>query len=305
MSVTSSRLSLGIALALLSALFFALVGPSSSYALGDGASPLSMTVGRFLIGAALTGGYMILTGQDFRIQKTQFPRLLFATAMLFLLTLAFLSAFEFIPVSLGVVIFYLYPLLVAVMESLFARKLPPLSQALLLLLAFAGVGIAVGSNLDLGNLSVDGTVVKGALWSAAAAVGLASYFLVVKPLGDVIPLAKLIFYVNALCLVLVIPYQLLTGSPVELPSTGFGISALSAIGIFYLFAGLIQVHVLKFMPASNAAMIYNAEPVFAVGLSIVVLGETPGEIQLLGSALVLIALVAFCLLNLRQNSATS
>lgn len=279
------RARLGIILAAAAGLMLAVNDVSVPFSYQRGFSPPTVVLARF--------GFLILTVILLMALLRLKPVLphartghaLGSGAMTGMATLGLLGSFAFIPVSLGVVILYTFPMLTTLLECLHARRLPGLIEILCLVVAFAGVGISVGLN----DVALDP---KGILLA-----GLASLCYAVSIFWNSIRLREadstvVSFYMAISGIVTVALYVLATGSFVVTPEPGLGPwLPLLVTCFFFSVAFVLMFRAVTYAGGSATAMVLNLEPVFVIGLAALLLGEDLTVPRVLGGALVIGAVV--------------
>jgi drug/metabolite transporter (DMT)-like permease len=198
--------------------------------------------------------------------------------------LSLLVSFAYIPISLAIVILYTFPILTALLESARARKLPSASEVLCLVTALAGIGIAIG--LDQMSLSAVGI----ALATLSAIAYSISIFWNSTRLRNT-DATLVTFYMAVAGVAASALYVAATGT-LALPQSGPGAwfpLAITCVLFTVAFLGMFKA--VEFAGGAPTAMVLNLEPVFAIILAIPILGETLTLPRLLGSALVIGAVV--------------
>lgn len=262
---------------------FAFVTTFARLAYDEGASPGALILLRFSGFVAVIGGALLLRRRDLRLPS----RALASTGWIALLTLVmsvgYLSSVAFIPVGLAAVILYTFPLMVGVLSSLTGREPMTAVKAVALVVAFAGLALAIGptvSGLDLRGIGL-------VLAAAAASAVVFTYAGPVMERND--PLVLNVF-VNLWMFAATALYLLLAGG-VDWPATGAGYLAAAGATLCYitgyaaLFAGL------RFVAPVQSALMMNAEPPLSILAAALLLGERLTALQLVGVAIVLAALV--------------
>jgi drug/metabolite transporter (DMT)-like permease len=197
---------------------------------------------------------------------------------------AYLSSVAFLPVSVAVVIFYTFPILVVLAEPFVFRERFGLSRLALAAIAFAGIALVVGP--DAGSLDW-----RGIALASLASLGAAVQFFAARRCAGVPAIAKL-FWINVIVAPVVVAIVLGMGGfpPVALAGEA-PFAFLVAIGAFF-FGFVFQFAALSRISASAAALAFCLEPVAAAGFAALVLGERMAGLQYLGVALVLGAVAA-------------
>ena len=251
---------------------------------GTGGSPLTLVLGRFV-------GFSLLAFIWFRVngRSLVFPagRRLSAYGIGFFYAIgsgSLLAGFAYLPVSLVILIFYTYPLLIAVFQAALDRRPPSLIEVICLLLAFLGLYLA----LDVTFADLHPT---GLMFSVAAAITMAVAFVWSgRSMADVD--ADLLTFHMAICGIGVGVGLSLTVGSLDFPHTDpvawwtvTGFVAAFTAAFFGMFYGI------RAIGSVRTGMLMNLEPVGTIILSIAVLGEVMGPQQLAGAALVIAAVV--------------
>jgi drug/metabolite transporter (DMT)-like permease len=205
---------------------------------------------------------------------------------------AYLSSVAFLPVSVAVVIFYTFPILVVLAEPFVMGGRFGLARLALAAIAFCGVAMVVGP--DAGRVDWRGVALAG-----AASLGAAVQFFAARRCAEVPPVAKL-FWVNLIVSPVVLCVVQLTGGFAPLSAIGQAPIAF-AVAVGGFFVGIIlQFAALSRTSASAAALAFCLEPVAAAGFAALMLGERMSGLQYVGVALVLGAVAA----NVRREAGT-
>jgi drug/metabolite transporter (DMT)-like permease len=290
---------IGAGLIALAAVCFATLGPLTRFAAGAGVDPLPLVTWRAAIGAlvvALVTAVRVGAGQPAAVRLGAIPirerRVMlvgiFAGA---LVNLGVFLAFARISIALSLLIFYLYPTLVAVVSAArygepFDRlRVAALAASLIgLVLVFAGAG-------DLGAIDPVGVGL-----AFLAALGQMFFVLAARHGFATIPsgqVATITMGGGALV------YLAIAGLAGALPSIGQPLAGGSALAIA-VFAGTVGAGVptlafvmgIRRLGPPRAAVLATLEPVVAVVLAALLLAEVPTAIQVLGGALVIAGGVA-------------
>ena len=290
-----SRIGFGLVLALVAANVFGFVTPLARYSYEFGANPVTAALFRVAFGAIGATIMMVILRRSLRIPKAGILPTLGVTVTLAAAALCYLSAVAFIPVSLGVLIFYTYPLMIAAFTTLFQRAPLGALRAIAFVVAFAGLAIAFGPSFDV----IDGL---GVLLAFAAAVFLAALFIFSAQALRHVGITTITFYSNVGAIPIIVGGVFLLGG-LALPTADagwiglVGSSLCYAVGIFLHFAAI------GFAGPARTAMIFNLEPIVAVILAATLLGESLTPVQYAGGALVIGALVLATLAERRDSQA--
>ena len=200
---------------------------------------------------------------------------------------ALLSAFDRMPVSLSILVFYLFPFMVGLLAA--ALRIEPLRpvMAIGLAAAFAGLYLA----LDTG----------GELHPVGVALALASALAISC---NILVSAKLMRHGMA---PVAVAFWMVLGSSVlyggslaasggfRWPDATAGWAALAGTVVFICAAFVMFYGALNFLRESRTALAMNLEPVFTIVMAVALFGEAFGATQWLGAALVVLAIFGVAL----------
>ncbi len=279
----------GVLFALATACGLGAITTQAKLVYADGGNALTLMLTRFVV-STLVFGLLLLAR---RRSPAVAPRDRWPLAALGFIwsgaTICYLLSVETLSVSLAVLVFYTYPLLV-LGYSLARRELPP-SAGLIALFAgaFSGLYLALsGGELRLAP--------AGIAFAVAASAGAAFTFVCGARVAPRISPLLMTFWINAAGLLLILPLMV---DRVALPVGAGGLIALLAATGFYIVAILSQFAALARLPAARAAFLLNLEPVVSILLARLLLAEVLDPLQWSGVVLVISAV----LLSLRFRPA--
>ena len=282
-TISHRRARVGITVALAAAAGFALANTSASVAYQGGSNPLTLAATRFLVPTAALIVWLRVSGVSLVLPK----RDAFAAAALgvvtALYTWALLRSFGSIPFALAILIFYLFPLMAAVIVAGFGWEKFAWKTGVAILVALAGLALALdvrGGNLNIGGVAL----------AFCAAIGLAVVIVVSSRVfgkGDARPLT---LYMAAAASILLLLLCAVSGdfAPPQTASAWIGFLAASTLYGFAMIAFFIAVSMIG--PVRSSLLSY-ADAVISAGLGVVVLGQALTLIQIAGIALVIGALI--------------
>ena len=196
----------------------------------------------------------------------------------------YLSSVDHLPVPMAVVLFYMFPLFVIVLASRIEGRRISRVQMGVFVVAFAGLVTAVGPSLA-------GLSLKGMLFALGAAFACAYLFITASHVPNA-PLRNA-FWTQAFMGPLAFLFAWLQGGPVD-PSVAVGIAPFAvalAMGA-YALAYWLQLVAAQKISADRAGLLFLFEPVVAIAMAGLFLGEVLTTVQALGVALILVALAA-------------
>jgi drug/metabolite transporter (DMT)-like permease len=292
-----SNLPLGLTCALFAATLYAVATLSAALAYDAGSNPGTVIWLRFAFSTLTLGLLAATLRRRLRPARRDWPALFGIALGAFGTTNGYLTSVAFIPISLAVLIFYTFPLLVGIAEPLLERRPIGLRMLACSLLAFVGLALALGPSFE----SLDW---RGILLAAVASASGLIAFLSTRRLSaqaDSIASSAVTLAMCWLAMSLLLP---LTSAP-ALPDGSIGWLGLAAAALLFMIAYLLQLLALRLAPAGPVALIFNAEPALTVVLAWAILSQSLDPVQAVGVVLVVLALVAAALLRRRQPRAAT
>jgi len=270
------------------------LGPVAGVAYGEGVDPATFSALRAGIGAAILGT-LILAGRQPRVPLSRVPprqRAMLALAIVVngAMNLVLFFAFGAMAVGLVMVVFYTYPVLVAVMSAALGRERLTRVRIAALAVACAGLVLVLGSQLGPeAHATAAGIALAG-----IAATCHAVYLVAIRGGFDDVP------GVQATSLVLA--GGLVISGTAALVMHGAGVAgdwlgspaAWTAILCAATLGALPKVWILggvRLIGATRAAVALLTEPVVAVVVASLLLGQRLTAWELVGGAAILVAVV--------------
>lgn len=297
-SAGDSRGGLGAGLIVLAAVCFATLGPLTRFAEEAGVTSLTLVTWRAGLGAAVMVGFIgarWATGIARPVRLGSIPArdrrfMLAAIVANATLNLSVFIAFTRISIALALLVFYLYPAIVAVVSVVwFGERLDRL-RWLALGVSLAGLVLVLAGAGGVGEVDVLGVAL-------AFFGGLAQVFFVLAARHGFAhipgPQAAALTMSGACTLYLLGSAAIGNLGPLAAP-----VSSTAALWPV-LVAGVIGAGVptvayitgIRMLGPSRAAILATLEPVVGVGLAAWLLAEMPTVVQLLGGLLILVAAV--------------
>lgn len=262
----------------LSAICFGFNAIPTRIAAGAGVRGPDLAAARSALFFAGLVAYALATRASLRVPRGQRLTLLGFGVCGALIGVGYLSAVAFVPVGVAVMIFYTYPVLIALATPFVDGR--RLTGAALVAFALAAGGLALAVGTQASGLDWRGVALAG-LASVAATAQL--FFGARAPGGGGF---VTMFWAQAAMLPILLATMLAAG-----PASGAQWAAAAGpaalVGAFYLGAFLLQVVGMRSTSAAAAGVIYCLEPISAIAAAAVVLGERLSAAQYAGAALVL------------------
>lgn len=210
---------------------------------------------------------------------------------------AMLSALYFIPASLLILIFYLFPMMVATFSHFTGIHRITAVNLVALCGAFIGVAIALGVAPE--GLDWRG-IVLGVIAALAVAANIVGSGFVMRSMNPIV-----LTFVMAIAMLIVYVVANAARGEVVLPRDPAGWWPLTGTVLAYLVASIALYSAIHRLGPPRVAMVMNVEPIFTITLAGIILDEQLTTVQLLGAAIVVAAIFANAYFGLRARRAQS
>lgn len=240
---------------------------------------------RAVLAALLIGAYLLATRQriDFKAIGKELPLLLFSGMAMGINWILLFEAYKYTTVSVATLSYYFAPVIVtAVCPFLFREKLTG-KQVLCFTMSTVGLALVIG----ITNLGRGGNDLLGIAFGLGAAFFYATVILLNKFIKGVAGIHRT-FLQFLSAIVILIPYVAFSG--------GITLGTLNMTGwICLLIVGLVHTGItyclyfssLKELPGQQAAILSYIDPLVAIIIGVLVLGEPLTLPQLIGGGLIL------------------
>ncbi len=293
MKIRSNRSWSGYGLIVLSSLGFGVSTVTVAMAFRDGVDINTANAVRHTVAAGLLFVFMRIRGRSIRL----IPRQRFAAiglgVPLFMTGFGYLGAIQYIPVSMAVLIFYTFPLMVALISRIVEQNPITFIKIVAILIAFIGLALALG--VDRG-LVFDW---RGIAFALLGALGAALLITISNHALQKMDMEAMNLHAMSCAAILFVTFAVTKGGSMSPIAWGGGIKVFLAgciltIGYLAMFAGIARIGSVK------SAMLLNVEPLMTIGLAVGLLAEKLTPIQVLGAVLVTVAIF---LIALRRQGA--
>lgn len=238
---------------------------------------------RAVMAAVLVGGFLLITGREigFRGGRRELVLLLASGAAMGVNWILLFEAYKYTTVSVATLSYYFAPVIVTLACPVLFREKMTRRQIMCFVMSTAGLVLVIGAGNPGGGNAV------GVLFGLGAAMFYAAVILLNKFIRQAAGLQRTFWQFLSAILVL-IPYVACTG--------GVTLTSLNSTGwICLLTVGLIHTGVayclyfssLKELPGQTTAILSYIDPLVAVLVSVVVLGEGMTGMQIAGGILIL------------------
>ncbi len=271
----------GIGLAVLSSASFTVSTVATVWSYEGGGEPLAAITIRFAGAIVVLAGVLRLVGIPLWLPPRQRMLALGLGCLLSLQSYCLYNSFALIPVGLTFAIFYIYPMLVTLIAMATGQDRMTPAIGLALLAAFAGLALVF--NLDGQGMTLHGAgLALGAAvtWAAIAVIG-------ARLMRDQDPRPMTLHMQVAAGTIYLVVCVLKGG--VDLPATTKGWIGYAALPAFYALSTICFFAAISMIGSIRATLIMNLEPVFTIAAGFAILGQSLTRPQLLGAALVIVA----------------
>jgi drug/metabolite transporter (DMT)-like permease len=273
----------GIFLALVSAVFFAVANTLAGVAYQGGSNPFTLSATRFILPAILLFVVLKFGGKAVVLARRPAAIAALLGIVSVVYTFALLLAIELLPVSIAILIFYLFPILTAFILAAFGAARLTAKMLLSTFIVFFGLSLALA--VQFGELNV-----VGMLAGLVSAIG----FAVVCSVGNRLMYdqdSRLVtMYLSAAATVAMIAVSTFAGD-VRFPVTTAGWTGFLMSHVLYAAAIIGFYRSIAMVGAGAATFFVNLEPIVVVGAGYVLLGQMITLWQMVGVAIVIAALV--------------
>jgi len=272
-------------------LFFSLNTPLARVSYNSGSNSGTVVFLRVIVSIIGIGALMLSGKRSFALPRQAILPLLAVSLSISVQSICYLTSIAFIPVGLAALLFYTFPLMVALGDRFIDGVAIGAPRAIAFTAAFTGIALAIGPSFELLDwrgiaLALLAALANMLAFRAAARALRLSSSVVVSFFGNV-------FAVPFLGLALIFLGGLQT------PDTLIGWSALASVGVCYTVAMLLHFAGIGLIGTTHASLIYNLEPLFSIAAAALLLGERLTPLQYVGGAIVVTALIASDLVSTR------
>ncbi len=272
----------------LAALAAAAYGTNPAFAVplyGHGMNAVSVLLFRYLLGIPILAVIMAVRGKSFALKKDEIVPTMILGVLMALSSLTLFESYNFMNSGVASTLLFVYPVMVAVMMIMFFHEKFSISTVICLVVMGAGLMLLMKPQGDA-TLSL-----FGCLLVMLSALTYALYIVMVNVSKSVknIPTTKLLFYVLAWGS-LVYVGMIACGSELTIPSENWGWLNLLALAVIPTVISLgCTTRAIQLIGSTPTAILGALEPVSAVILSVLVLGQPITVQDIVGGGLIVIA----------------
>ena len=258
-----------------------------------GMGNVSILVYRFLFGSIAMLGMLLLRKTDIRISISELLRIIILSAFYIGTALATLECYHYLSSGIATALVYTDPIWCAIIGLLFLGDKFSLKQTSSIILATVGVMMMTGVFTEDGTFSA-----LGLFWGLMSGLSYALYLIFVPRLNlKRIPSLKLTFYVFFIGMILLAAYNITTEGRIEtVPDTECWINIILLGLIPTALSNICVTMSLRLIDSTIVAILGAFEPLTAMVIGILVLGDPWSLLSLSGAALILLAVAILTIL---------
>ena len=192
------------------------------------------------------------------------------------------EAYRYTSIATATLCYYMAPIIVILVSPIFLKEKLTARKLLCVLTALAGMVLVSGIGQEGGSANM-----TGVFFGLCAACCYASIVIFNKKIKPMAAYNKTIVQLG-LGALLLMPYVLLTENVAALDASPFSLAMFLVVGIVHTgFAYVFYFGSMQSLKAQTIALFSYLDPIFAILLSAVVLGEPLGMTSIIGAVLVL------------------
>lgn len=283
----------GIINGIVSGVSFGLIPLFSIPVIAAGMGNVSILVYRFLFGSIAMLGMLLLRKTDMRISISELLRIIILSAFYIGTALATLECYHYLSSGIATALVYTDPIWCAIIGLLFLGDKFSLKLTSSIILATVGVMMMTGVFTEDGTFSA-----LGLFWGLMSGLSYALYLIFVPRLNlKRIPSLKLTFYVFFIGMILLAAYNITTEGRIEtVPDTECWINIILLGLIPTALSNICVTMSLRLIDSTIVAILGAFEPLTAMVIGILVLGDPWSLLSLSGAALILLAVAILTIL---------
>lgn len=261
----------------------------------DGMNPDSVLLFRYLLGILVMVVLMVYQKNGFRVNRHNVPQLIVMGILMALSSLLLFLSYNFMPVGIASTLLFTYPILVAVLMMLIYHERLSWLVMVCLLLATSGVALLCKSGETSTSVAESPVPLSPFAWGVVL-VMLSSLSYAIYLIGLNKSRLRTIASMPVTLWVLVFGSLLFVGrltfgdEPLTLPVNPWMWLNLLGLGILPTVVSLVMTaKAIQMIGSTQTAILGALEPVTAVVLGIIVLGETVSMREFTGMIMIFVA----------------
>jgi drug/metabolite transporter (DMT)-like permease len=284
----------GFLCALLAGTFLAGAAVVSRYAYEGGTDAITLVTIRTLIVVLCLGFSLWIAKIDCTLPKHLIKPTIVNGVLFVFMTLGYLGSIKFIPVGLATLIFFTFPVIIAVLVFFFGiEELSP-KKIIAIVVAFSGLILMLGSSAEIMDWRGGALALIGAVATAFNAIQIRQHFTTQNPFVTAL-------HISCLSLIALIVICLLVGS-LQIPATAEGWGGTVGVGLFQSVGTPLYLYAISRIGALKAGMAVNIQPIVAVSAAWILFDEILKFQQAVGGAIVILSIVSIQLIDYKKKT---
>ena len=276
---------LGIIFALAAGFFFGIIGPITKTAYNLGAGVGLAIFLRYIVALIIISPIIPSQKNLFKTYSKNIVHFLIITLSSIMLTVGLLTSVTYINVSLTLIIFCIYPIIVLIISIFITKEKIKTVIIFLFITTFVGLILALSPSIE--NLKI-----QGIIFALIASLG-ASMMIVINQImskKNITPIQINIFinFFNSIFFFIILSLFYKIDYNIEFST--FLILLIPSCS--YALALFLQLLAIPRIGQTNTALFLYLEPVAGILGAVLILNETLSSIQILGTIVVLLSLIA-------------
>ena len=275
---------LGLIAAISAGMFFGFIGPTTKLAYNLGASIGLAIILRYIVGTLLIIPALFYKPPSINIFKSNITILMLFTLSSILLTTGLLSAVNFIDVSLTMLIFSTYPIIVLIFSIFVNKEKINFRKKLFFFIAFLGIFFVLGPSFDRLNF-------QGIFAAIIASIGASTMIITNQKMSNLkINPIHIHFFTNSFnCIFFVLVIYIFFNLNLKIGTSAWTMVLIPTI--FYTIAFFSQLIAIQKIGQSKTALLLYIEPVVGILGATIILSEKLSHYQVIGVCIVIISLI--------------
>lgn len=272
-------------LIIFSAFFFSLNTPFAPLFFDAGGNPATLNFIRMFSSSILSvvALYLLRGKLDLNLKTLRLSA--FIGILVMGQGLCYLASVKYIPVGLAALIFFTWPITVAIAAPFVGEKAISPKGFLFFLAAFGGLALSLGPSFETLDWRGVTLALTGGTLIAAMLISIRKAVTQANPLS----LAVTNNFFASISLLVIMPFI----GGWSLPYTTVAIYPAIAVSFVFFAAVLTQNIGLRHVNAQSAAIIFNLEPIFSIFAAFILLNERLEPIQYAGATIVFLSLCGY------------
>ena len=289
---------LGSLSAIGAAVFFGFIGPTTKTAYNLGAGIALAIILRYIVASLLITPALVFKPPTLNIFKKNLKLLMIFTIGSIFLTTGLLSAVNFIEVSLTMLIFATYPMIVLIFSIFINKEKILFRKKIFFFIAFIGIFFVLGPSFEKLNF-------PGIISAVTASLGASIMIISNQKMSDlkINPFHIHIFTNSFNSVFFILVVYLFFDLNINISSNAWIVIFISTI--FYTIAFILQLFAIQQIGQSRTALLLYIEPVVGILGATILLSEMLNNFQVLGVFIVIFSLISGTYESKKTKSASS